>query len=119
MRAAYLEVLRNLTFETIKLETRLSDRQVAQLRLSQIHGDTIRTTRQRDWKISREVINALALLPHTDSGIDFVFFGKSLSYEELERLGELQERLERPKRRFLIYKTKESHKRIDKSAMIC
>lgn len=119
MRAAYLEVLRNLTFKTIKLETRLSDRQVAQLRWSQIHGNVIRTTRMRDCTVSREVVNALALLPHKDSGVDFVFFGNSLSYEELERLGELQERLERPKRRFLIYKTKESHKRVDKSAMIC
>lgn len=119
MRAAYLEVLRDLTFETIKLETRLSDRQIAQLRWSQIHGDVIRTTRQRNCKISREVINALALLPHKSSGVDFVFFGNSLSCEELKRLGELQQRLEKPKRRFLIYKTKESHKRVDKSAMIC
>jgi hypothetical protein len=119
MRAAYLEVLRNLTFKTIKLETRLSDRQVAQLRWSQIHGNVIRTTRMRDCMISREVTNALALLPHKDPGIDFVFFGNSLSYEELEGIGELQERMKRPKRRFLVRRTKETHKRVDKRAMIC
>ena len=119
MRTAYTEVLRNLTFKTIKLETRLSDRQVAQLRWSQIHGNVIRTTRQRDCTISREVIDALALLPHKDSGVDFVFFGNSLSLDELQRLGELEDRLERPKKHFVIWKSKELHKRVDKSAMVC
>ena len=84
MRAAYTEVLRNLTFKAIKLETRLSDRQVAQLRWSQIHGNVIRTTRQRDCVVSREVINALALLPRKNTGVDFVFFGNSLSETDLE-----------------------------------
>jgi hypothetical protein len=118
MRTAYSEVLRNLTFKTIKLETRLSERQVAMLRWSQIKGDTIRSTRMRDCKISREVMDALALLPHSDS-VDLVFFGSSLSTSDLQRLGELEQRLERPKRRFIIMKTKESHKRVDKRAMIC
>ena len=118
MRTVYTEVLRNLTFKTIKLETRLSERQVALLRWSQIKGDTIRSTRMRDCKISREVMDALALLPHSDS-VDFVFFGSSLSHDELQRLGQLEQRLERPKRRFIVMKTKESHKRVDKRAMIC
>lgn len=118
MRTAYTEVLRNLTFKTIKLETRLSDRQVALLRWSQINGNIIRSTRQRDCEVSREVTDALALLPHGESENDLVFFGNSLSVSDLEKLGELNKSLEKPKRRFLIYKTKESHKRVDKSAMI-
>ena len=119
MRAAYTEVLRNLTFKTIKLETRLSERQVAQLRWSQIHGNVIHTSRQRDCAISREVIDALALLPHKESGVDFVFFGSSLSTDELSRLGELEQSLQKPKRHFVIWKTKETHKRVDKKAMVC
>ena len=119
MRTAYNEVLRNLTFQTIKLETRLSDRQVAQLRWSQIKGDVIHTARHGDCRISREVMDALTLLPHKQSGIDFIFFGSSLSSSELERLREMEDRIIRPKRRFFIVKTKESHKRIDKRAMIC
>ena len=118
MRTAYGEVLRNLTFKTIKYETRLSNRQVAMLRWSQIKGDTIRTTRMRDCKISREVMDALALLPHSSS-VDLVFFGNSLSHEEIERLGELERQLQKPKRRFVIMKSKEMHKRIDKRAMVC
>lgn len=118
MRTAYAEVLRNLTFKTIKLETRLSDRQVALLRWSQIHDNVI-STRQRNCSISREVTDALALLPHKQSGVDYVFFGNSLSHEELQRLGELEQRLTQPKKRFFIYKTKESHKRVDKRAMFC
>lgn len=119
MRTAYNEVLRNLTFKAIKLETRLSDRQVAQLRWSQIHGNIIRTTRMRDCEISREVMDALALLPHKTSGVDFVFFGNSLSVSDLERLRELDDRLQRSKRRFVIWKSKDTHKHIDKSVMVC
>lgn len=119
MRTAYIEVLRNLTFETIRLETRLSDRQVALLRWSQIKGNVIKTTRQRDCKVSREVLDALALLPRKTSGLDYVFLRcNSLSHEELTRLGEIENRLEQPKRRFFIYKTKETHKRVDKSAVV-
>lgn len=118
MRTAYTEVLRNLTFKTIKLETRLSERQVAMLRWSQIKGDTIKSTRMRDCKISREVMDALALLPHS-SQADLVFFGSSLSTGELQRLGELEQRLERPRRRFIIMKSKETHKRVDKRAIVC
>lgn len=106
MRTAYLEVLRNLTFKAIKLETRLSDRQVAQLRWSQIHGNVIRTTRMRDCEVSREVINALALLPHKDSGVDFVFFGNSLSVTDLEALRIQQEAKERPRRHLLMWNLK-------------
>lgn len=103
MRAAYLEVLRNLTFETIKLETRLSDRQVAQLRWSQIHGNVIHTTRQRDCTVSREVVNALALLPHKDSGVDFVFFGNSLSNDDLLELRTVENRQKKSHRHLLFW----------------
>jgi len=64
-------------------------------------------------------MDALALLPHKDTGVDFVFFGNSLSLDELKRLGELETRLEKPKRHFVIWKSKETHKRVDKSAMVC
>lgn len=103
MRAAYLEVLRNLTFETIKLETRLSDRQVAQLRWSQIHGNMIHTTRQRDCTVSREVVNALALLPHKDSGVDFVFFGNSLSKDDLLELRTVENHQNKSHRHLLFW----------------
>lgn len=103
MRAAYLEVLRNLTFETIKLETRLSDRQVAQLRWSQIHGNVIHTTRQRDCTVSRGVVNALALLPHKDSGVDFVFFGNSLSKDDLLELRTVENRQKKSHRHLLFW----------------
>lgn len=118
MRAAYLEVLRNLTFKTIKLETRMSNRQVAALRWSQIKGNVIHTSRHRDCEVSREVVDALSLLPHSDS-VNLVFFGNPLPQSDLQRLGELEQRLERPRRRFLVIKTKELHKRVDKSAMVC
>lgn len=103
MRAAYLEVLRNLTFKTIKLETRLSDRQVAQLRWSQIHGNVIRTTRMRDCEVSREVIDALALLPRKESGVDFVFFGNSLSKDDLLELRAVENRQKKSQRHLLFW----------------
>lgn len=118
MRAAYLEVLRNLTFKTIKLETRMSNRQVAILRWSQIKGNVIRTSRHRDCEVSREVIDALSLLPHSDS-VDLVFFGNPLPQSDLERIGELQNNQIRSKRHFVVWRTAKSHKHVDKSAMVC
>ena len=75
MDSAYLEVLRGLVFRAIQTETRLSERQIAQLRWSQIQGDEIVTAYKRRAKISGEVVAALSLLPHSHS---FVFFGTSL-----------------------------------------
>ena len=118
MRTAYTEVLRNLTFKAIKLETRMSERQVAMLRWSQINGNVIHTSRSRDCRVSREVVDALALLPHSDK-VGLVFFGSSLSTDELQRLGELEQARFSPKRRFVILKTKETHKRVDSRAMVC
>lgn len=119
MRTAYHQVLRNLTFRAIKLETRLSDRQVAQLRWSQIHGDTIRTTRMRDCTISREVVDALTLLPHRNRGSDLVFFGDSFSLEDLERIAELEKLRKAKKKPAMRWIFRKSHKRVDKSAYIC
>lgn len=102
MRAIYTEVLRNLVFCSIKQQTRLSEAQVARLRWSQIHGNVIRTTRQRDCVISREVVDALSLLPHRESGVDFVFFGNSPSVVVQEEV----KKAKRPLRSYLIYKFK-------------
>ena len=118
MRTVYTEVLRNLTFKTIKLETRMSERQVALLRWSQINGNVIHASRQRDCKVSREVVDALDLLPRSDK-VGLVFFGSSLSESELRELGELEQRVQKPKHRFVILKTKETHKRVDSRAMVC
>ena len=79
MRTAYDMVLRNLTFRAIKLETRMSDRQIAGLRWQNIHDNVIDTDRHRSCEISRELVEALALLPRKKSGVDLVFFGDSLS----------------------------------------
>lgn len=118
MRTVYSEVLRNLTFKTIKLETRMSERQVAMLRWSQIDGNVIHTSRQRDCRISREVVNALALMPHSDK-VGLVFFGNSLSDSDLRELGEIEQRIRQPKRRFVVFRTKETHKRVDSRAIVC
>lgn len=76
MKDAYYEVFRNLVFRAIQKETRLSERQVAQLRWSQIHGDEIITAYRRHAKMSRELVEALELLPRTHS---LVFIGTSLA----------------------------------------
>lgn len=109
MRTAYLEVLRNLTFKAIKLETRMSERQVAMLRWSQINGDVIHTSRQRDCKVSREVINALSLLPHSET-VDLVFFGNSLSYEPSIPLMDNRGSSEPVRKRFFMWKPKEAER---------
>lgn len=88
MDSAYLEVLRGLVFRAIQTETRLSERQIAQLRWSQIQGDEIVTAYKRRAKISGEVVAALSLLPHSHS---FVFFGTSLAHrQDSEAMRELR-----------------------------
>ena len=88
MDSAYLEVLRGLVFRAIQTETRLSERQIAQLRWSQIQGDEIVTAYKRRAKISGEVVAALSLLPHSHS---FVFFGTSLAHRlDSEAMRELR-----------------------------
>ena len=76
---AYYEVLRNLVFRTIQTETRLSERQVVQLKWSQIQDDEIVTVYKRRVKMSRELLSALSLLPHTNR---YVFFGASLAHKQ-------------------------------------
>lgn len=88
MDSAYLEVLRGLVFRAIQTETRLSERQIAQLRWSQIQGAEIVTVYKRRAKISGEVVAALSLLPHSHS---FVFFGTSLAHrQDSEAMRELR-----------------------------
>lgn len=55
---AYYEILRNLVYRSIQKETRLSERQVSQLRWSQINDDTIVTKYKRQVKMSRELTDA-------------------------------------------------------------
>lgn len=102
MRTAYNEVLRNLLFKTIKLETRLSDRQVAMLRWSQINGNVIKSTRSRNCVVGREVIDALSLLPHSDS-VDLVFFGNSLSEPELNEMRPVENSQKKQNRHLLFW----------------
>ena len=80
MGSAYYEVLRNLIFRSIQRETRLSERQVAQLRWEQIQGSTIVTQYHRVVQMSSELTNALALLPVRGN---FVFIG-STPYDQRE-----------------------------------
>lgn len=76
MRSAYFEVFRNLVFLLLQKETRLSDRQIAQLRWSQIHDNIIYTQYRKRIEVSRELAEAISLLPRTNS---LVFFGSPLS----------------------------------------
>lgn len=77
MNSAYLETLRALVFRSIMTETRLSERQVVQLKWSQIEDDEIVTIYKRRVKLSRELLSALSVLPHTNR---YVFFGTSLAH---------------------------------------
>ena len=74
---AYYEILRNLVYRSIQKETRLSERQVSQLRWSQINDDTIVTKYKRQVKMSRELTDALSVMPRGKRS-DFVFHGTSL-----------------------------------------
>lgn len=58
---AYYEILRNLVYRSIQKGTRLSERQVSQLRWSQINDDTIVTKYKRQVKMSRELTDALSV----------------------------------------------------------
>ena len=59
----YYEIMRNLVYRAIQKETRLSERQVSQLRWSQIEKDTITTKYKRQVKMSRELTEALYSMP--------------------------------------------------------
>lgn len=77
MSSAYYEVLRNLIFRSLVKETRLSERQIMLLRWSFIRGDKITTAYGREVQISRELADAISLLPKADNGL--VFYGTSLA----------------------------------------
>lgn len=92
MRSAYYEVLRSLVFRLMQKETRLSERQVAQLRWNQIHDNVIYTPYRKRVEISRELVDALELLPHTNS---LVFFGSPLSpRQDSEAMEDLRRQFE-------------------------
>lgn len=91
MRSAYYEVLRNLVFRSIQRETRLSERQVAQLRWEQVRGDKIVTKYHREVQMSRELVAALDLLPHSGS-LGYVFVGTPLSHQRSPEMEELRAR---------------------------
>lgn len=74
----YQEIIRNLVFRSIQTETRLSERQVAQLRWSQIDGDKITTPYKREVRISNETRHALETL-RKRSGNKWVFMTTSLA----------------------------------------
>lgn len=104
MDSTYYEVLRDLVFRSIQKETRLSERQIAQLRWSQISGNTITTQYKRHVEMSRELVKALSLLPHSDPR-GYVFIGASLlirqntpEMEELRARFEAEAEARRPKK---------------------
>lgn len=67
----YLDAVIELTYYGIQKETRLSERQVRQLRWDQIHGETISTAYKREVHLSDTLVRALALLP--SQGERYVF----------------------------------------------
>lgn len=108
MMSAYYEVLRNLVFRSIQRETRLSERQVAQLRWEQIVGNTITTKYHREVVMSDELVAALDLLPHSNR-LGYVFMGTSPrkrddpGLEELRKKFEAEDRAKRPKKLNFIH----------------
>lgn len=106
MNSTYYEVLRDLVFRSIQKETRLSERQVAQLQWSQINGSRIVTKYKREVEMSKELTTALHLLPRFD-GSRFVFVGSPLLIQqrspEMEELraqfeAEARAKAKRPKK---------------------
>lgn len=119
MGASDMEVLRNLIFRSLQKETRMSESQVARLRWSMIKGNTITTAYHRKVIISRELENALTLLPKRKSGLDLVFFGtNTLLGANERRIAIARSDNPEPKRKYVLFGIK-SHKRIDKSAAVC
>lgn len=105
MRSIYYEVLRNLIFRSIQKETRLSERQVAQLRWEQISGSTIVTQYRREVQMSEELTAALALLPRSGR---FVFIGSTpFSKHETEAMLAVRQSFEAEKQpqgsKFLMF----------------
>ncbi len=103
MRSAHYEVFRSLVFLLLQKETRLSERQIAQLRWSQIRDGAIYTPHRKKIAISRELEEAIYLLPRTHS---LVFFGSPLSprqdseaMNDLRRQFELEDKMKQKSRK--------------------
>lgn len=109
MNNTYYEVLRDLVFRSIQKETRLSAHQTAQLQWKQIHGNVIVTRYKRHVEMSRELVNALSVLPHSDPR-GFVFIGGTSLFtpqdhpgmKELMAQFEAEERARKPKKTHFI-----------------
>ena len=95
----YYEIMRNLVYRAIQKETRLSERQVSQLRWSQIEKDTITTKYKRQVKMSRELTEALYAMPR-GKGSDLVFFGSSslLHMGETAEMALIRKSLDEPQK---------------------
>lgn len=120
MRSSDSDVIRNLIFRSLQKETRLSESQVARLRWSQIKGDTITTAYHRKIIISRELVDALTLLPRRKSGVDLVFFGTaSLSASDIHSSATFaRSDNPEPRGKLAIFAHK-VHKHIDNRALAC
>ena len=95
-------------YRAIQKETRLSERQVSQLRWSQIDQDTITTKYKRQVKMSRELAEALSVMPK-GKGSDLVFFGSSslLHMGETDEMAAIRLSLQesqKPQKKWAIFK---------------
>ncbi len=81
----YLGAVIELTYYGIQKETRLSERQVRQLRWEQITGDTIHTAYKREAHISEPLVKALALLPSHGERYVFPIWASPADASKMDR----------------------------------
>ena len=81
----YLDVVIELTYYGIQKETRLSERQVRQLRWDQITGDTIHTAYKREAHISEPLVKALGLLPSHGERYVFPIWASPADASKMDR----------------------------------
>ena len=81
----YLDAVIELTYYGIQKETRLSERQVRQLRWDQITGDTIHTAYKREAHISEPLVKALALLPSHGERCVFPIWASPADASKMDR----------------------------------
>ena len=81
----YLGAVIELTYYGIQKETRLSERQVRQLRWDQITGDTIHTAYKREAHISEPLVKALALLPSHGERYVFPIWASPADSSKMDR----------------------------------
>lgn len=81
----YLDAVIELTYYGIQKETRLSERQVRQLRWDQITGDTIHTAYKREVHISEPLVKALTLLPSQGERYVFPIWASPADASKMDR----------------------------------